>query len=78
MEVISTHYCNIKYNTFQGLNSAELLRLYINHDLLEEAVSLCIEYIDAVTEIFTGQDSQLFQLKVRKVSVFKLYTEYWY
>jgi len=49
----------------QGLNSAELLRLYIDHDLLEEAVGLCVEYIDAVVDSFTGQASLLFQLKVQ-------------
>ena len=49
---------------FQGLNSAELLRLYIEYDLLEEAVSLCVEYVDSVIETFSGHDSKLFQLKV--------------
>jgi hypothetical protein len=49
---------------FQGLNSAKLLRLYIEYDLLEEAVSLCVEYMDSVIETFSGHDSKLFQLKV--------------
>ncbi|XP_052227575.1 nuclear pore complex protein Nup160-like isoform X1 [Dreissena polymorpha] len=50
-------------NSYKGLNSAELLRLYIDHDLLEEAVALCVEYIDAVMDTFSGQDCNLFQLK---------------
>lgn len=50
-------------NSYKGLNSAELLRLYIEYDLLEEAVSLCIEYLDAVVDTFEGQDSDLFQIK---------------
>lgn len=54
------HTCEL----FQGLNVAELLRLYIDHDLLEEASSLCMEYIDAVIDTFSAQDSQLFQIKV--------------
>lgn len=52
------------FSLFQGLNSAELLRLYIEYDLLEEAVSLCIEYVDAVIDTFRGQNSELFQIKV--------------
>ncbi|XP_053384862.1 nuclear pore complex protein Nup160-like isoform X2 [Mercenaria mercenaria] len=50
-------------NSYKGLNSAELLRLYIEYDLLEEAVSLCVEYIDAVVDTFSGHDSKLFQIK---------------
>ncbi|XP_052801877.1 nuclear pore complex protein Nup160-like [Mya arenaria] len=50
-------------NSYKGLNSAELLRLYIDHDLLEEATSLCTEYLDAVLDSFKGQDSELFSIK---------------
>ncbi|XP_060553700.1 nuclear pore complex protein Nup160-like [Ruditapes philippinarum] len=49
--------------SYKGLNSAKLLRLYIEYDLLEEAVSLCVEYMDSVIETFSGHDSKLFQLK---------------
>ncbi|WAR01460.1 NU160-like protein [Mya arenaria] len=51
-------------NSYKGLNSAELLRLYIDHDLLEEATSLCTEYLDAVLDSFKGQDSELFSIKM--------------
>lgn len=30
------------------MDAAELLRLYLNYDLLEEAVDLVLEYVDAV------------------------------
>ncbi len=46
---------------FQRLNAAELLRLYIDFDLLEEATHLCLEYIDAVL----GRGAEYFGLKVR-------------
>ena len=49
---------------FQGINPAELLRLYIEYDLLEEAVAICVEYIDAVADTFKGQACDVFQLKV--------------
>ena len=44
----------------QKLNAAELLRLLLDHDLLEEAAVLAIEYIDAVR----GQGKEYFGLKV--------------
>ena len=45
----------------QRLNAAELLRLYIDFDLLEEAAHLTMEYIDAVL----GAGPEYFGLKVR-------------
>ena len=45
----------------QRLNAAELLRLYIDFDLLEEATHLTMEYIDAVL----GAGPEYFGLKVR-------------
>lgn len=30
------------------VDAAELLRLYLNYDLLEEAVDLVLEYVDAL------------------------------
>ncbi|XP_072022544.1 nuclear pore complex protein Nup160-like [Amphiura filiformis] len=35
-------------NTYKKLHAAELLTLYINYDMLEEATYLALEYIDAV------------------------------
>ena len=46
------------------MNTAELLRVYIDYDLLEEAVSLCVEYIDAVLNSLNGLDSPLFKIQV--------------
>lgn len=42
------------------MNAAELLRLYLDYDLLEECADLAIEYIDAVL----GRGSEYFGLKV--------------
>ncbi|XP_072722022.1 nuclear pore complex protein Nup160 [Ciconia boyciana] len=35
-------------NSYKKVDAAELLRLYLNYDLLEEAVDLVLEYVDAV------------------------------
>ncbi|XP_009996786.1 PREDICTED: LOW QUALITY PROTEIN: nuclear pore complex protein Nup160, partial [Chaetura pelagica] len=35
-------------NSYKKVDAAELLRLYLNYDLLEEAVELVLEYVDAV------------------------------
>ncbi|XP_054999227.1 nuclear pore complex protein Nup160 [Sorex araneus] len=35
-------------NSYKQVDAAELLRLYLNYDLLEEAVDLVSEYVDAV------------------------------
>ncbi|KAF4009453.1 hypothetical protein G4228_000119 [Cervus hanglu yarkandensis] len=35
-------------NSYKKVDAAELLRLYLNYDLLEEAVELVSEYVDAV------------------------------
>lgn len=35
-------------NSYKKVDAAELLRLYLNYDLLEEAVDLVSEYVDAV------------------------------
>lgn len=50
----------------QALDFAELLRLYIGFDKLGEAVSLALEYIEAVVGVLQGQGNQLYNLKVRK------------
>ena len=44
----------------QKRNAAELLRLYLDYDLLEEAARLTLEYIDAVC----GSGKEYFDLKV--------------
>lgn len=60
------------YFPAQGLNMPDLLRIYIDFDLLEDSVILTMEYVDAVMDSFTGQDSELFNIKV------SLYIGYWY
>ncbi|ETE72717.1 Nuclear pore complex protein, partial [Ophiophagus hannah] len=35
-------------NSYKKVDAAELLRLYLNYDLLEEAVDLVLEYVDAL------------------------------
>ena len=45
----------------QRLNPAQLLRLYVNYDLLREAAALAMEYIDAVL----GTGKEYFGLKVK-------------
>ncbi|XP_053256350.1 nuclear pore complex protein Nup160 isoform X1 [Podarcis raffonei] len=35
-------------NSYKMVDAAELLRLYLNYDLLEEAVDLVLEYVDAL------------------------------
>ncbi|XP_060078941.1 nuclear pore complex protein Nup160-like [Ylistrum balloti] len=50
-------------NSYKGLNTSELLRVYIDYDMLEDAVILTMEYIDAVMDSFTGHGSELFNLR---------------
>ncbi|XP_046552449.1 LOW QUALITY PROTEIN: nuclear pore complex protein Nup160-like [Haliotis rubra] len=50
-------------NTYKELNCAELLRVYIDYDLLEEAAALATEYIHAVTDTLAGVDRIMFDLK---------------
>ena len=45
---------------YQKVDAAELLRLYLNYDLLEEAVELVSEYVDAVL----GKGHQYFGIEV--------------
>lgn len=47
-------------NFLQKVDAAELLRLYLNYDLLEEAVDLVSEYVDAVL----GKGHQYFGIEV--------------
>ena len=44
----------------QEINSAELLRLYLDYDLLEEAANLTLELIDSVC----GGGKEFYGLKV--------------
>ncbi|XP_077865765.1 nuclear pore complex protein Nup160-like [Saccoglossus kowalevskii] len=46
-------------HSYKRVNAAELLRLYINYDLLEEATYLSVEYIDAVL----GKGKEYFGLR---------------
>ena len=46
--------------SLQKVDAAELLRLYLNYDLLEEAVDLVSEYVDAVL----GKGHQYFGIEV--------------
>ena len=48
----------------QRVNAPELLRLYINYDLLIEAVTLAVEYIQAVL----GNGKEYFGLKVNTLT----------
>ena len=48
------------------MNAAELLRLYLDYDLLEEASLLTLEYIDAVM----GKGKEYFGLKVTQVEFY--------
>ncbi|NXF12677.1 NU160 protein, partial [Smithornis capensis] len=47
-------------NSYKEVDAAELLRLYLNYDLLEEAVDLVLEYVDAVL----GKGHQYFGIEV--------------
>lgn len=47
-------------DSLQKVDAAELLRLYLNYDLLEEAVDLVSEYVDAVL----GKGHQYFGIEV--------------
>lgn len=50
---------------WQEVDAAELLRLYLNYDLLEEAVDLVLEYVDAVL----GKGHQYFGIEVSSPAV---------
>ncbi|CAI9723426.1 Hypothetical predicted protein [Octopus vulgaris] len=50
-------------NPYKTLDVAELIRLYISFDKLEEAVAVTLEYLDAVLGTLQGQDNHLYRLK---------------
>lgn len=55
-----------EFPTFwQEVDAAELLRLYLSYDLLEEAVDLVLEYVDAVL----GKGHQYFGIEVSSPTV---------
>lgn len=56
----------------QKVDAAELLRLYLNYDLLEEAVDLVSEYVDAVL----GKGHQYFGIEVGMYTCFFLILYY--
>ncbi|XP_064599845.1 nuclear pore complex protein Nup160-like [Liolophura sinensis] len=49
--------------SYKTRNAAELLRLLIDYDLLEQAGSLALEYIEAMRDVTRGQDREVFNLK---------------
>ena len=49
----------------QALDVASLLRVYLNFDLIDQATSLAVEYLEAVTDVLRGIDAPAFHLKVR-------------
>ena len=55
-----TVFQNFEMFLLQRFNATELLRLYINYDLLLEAVMLAVEYIEAVL----GKGKEYFGLTV--------------
>ena len=58
--VISVVVFVFVFFSLQSLHAAELLNLYINYDMLEEATYLALEYIDAVM----GKGTEYFGLTV--------------
>ncbi|XP_052066058.1 nuclear pore complex protein Nup160-like isoform X1 [Mytilus californianus] len=50
-------------NSFKKINMSELLKIYIDFDLLEDGVLLTMEYIDAIVDSLTGQERTQFGLK---------------
>ncbi|XP_053305363.1 nuclear pore complex protein Nup160 [Spea bombifrons] len=46
-------------NSYKAIDAAELLRLYLNYDLLEEAADLVLEYVDALL----GKGHQYFRIE---------------
>ena len=57
-------------DSLQKVDAAELLRLYLNYDLLEEAVDLVSEYVDAVL----GKGHQYFGIEVGMHTCFCIIT----
>nr|XP_026254896.1 nuclear pore complex protein Nup160 [Urocitellus parryii] len=55
-------------NSYKKVDAAELLRLYLNYDLLEEAVDLVSEYVDAVL----GKGHQYFGIELSQKILDKL------
>jgi len=51
---------DVSLSAWQKVDAAELLRLYLNYDLLEEAAELVLEYVDAVL----GKGHQYFGIEV--------------
>uniref|UniRef100_A0A0B7AIF3 Uncharacterized protein n=1 Tax=Arion vulgaris TaxID=1028688 RepID=A0A0B7AIF3_9EUPU len=49
--------------SYKALDVAALLRIYLTFDLLPEAVSLAMEYLEALTHVITGSNCPAFKLK---------------
>ena len=52
----------------QALDVASLLRVYLNFDLIDQATSLAVEYLSAVTDVLGGVDAPAFALKASSIS----------
>ncbi|ESO97630.1 hypothetical protein LOTGIDRAFT_228261 [Lottia gigantea] len=50
-------------NSYRSINASELLRLYINYDLLEDAGDLVLEYVEAMLESLSGSTSNRYNIK---------------
>ena len=49
---------------FQMWSGPQLLRVYLDYDLLQPAASLMIEYLDALFTVLQGVDAPAFALSV--------------
>ena len=58
-------------NDYKQKNAAELLRIYINFDMLEEAGELAIDYINAVLGI--GKESFGIEVSFSSFMIFFIY-----
>lgn len=55
-----TKYRTLFFNVLQKVNAAELLRLYLDYDRLEEAALMSVEYIEALL----GKGKEYYGLEV--------------
>lgn len=50
-------------NSYKAWSGPQLLRVYLDYDLLQPAAALLIEYLDAVMAVLQGIDAPVFSLK---------------
>ena len=48
----------------QVLGASQLLRVYLDYDLLQPAAQLLLEYLEALMGVLQGQDAPVFGLRV--------------